>query len=135
MAKFRHWQEEDIVFLKNNYAILPIEDIAEKLNRSIMAIIMYVSLKKLKLQRYKKPRNYTNYYNNLETIALDIQEALKEHSFFNMYHLQRAFYKKYIYHTEYSINKALKILIERDLVEYFENVNDKKRKNFRLKVK
>ena len=134
-ATFKHWSKEDVLFLKNNYAVLPTEDIAKALNRDINCITNYVSRKNLKLQRYKKIKDNSNRDKCIEKIAFQITEALKEHSKLNIYSLQRVFYSKYIYTTEYSLKKALEILISNDLIEYFYSKNDNKSKNFRLKDK
>lgn len=124
---FRHWSKEDILFLKNNFSLLPTEDIANILGRPLICILNYVSRKKLKLTRYKVVKiNVKDEY--IETIALETIEFLKKHDDLNIYSLQRIFYSKYIYHTVYSLQKALKILIDKDLVEYFEDLNNKKKK-------
>lgn len=145
MAKGKLWTERDTLFLKNNYSKVDIQELALELNRSIMSLKMHVSRQKMKLKRYKIQCDNDLRSNNdlrskakaifsdyIDKIALDILEILKEHDSLNMYKLQRVFYSKYSFHTEYSVNKALKNLVKENLVEYVSAKNNKS-KNFRLK--
>ena len=142
MAKGKLWTEKETLFLKNNYSKVDIEELSIKLNRSIMSLKMHVSRQKMKLKRFKiqcdndlRSKAKAIYSNYIDKIALDILEILKEHSSLNMYKLQRVFYNKYSFHTEYSVNKALKNLVKENLVEYFSIKENNKSKNFRLKDK
>lgn len=139
MAKGKLWTERDTLFLKDNYSKVDIQELALELNRSIMSLKMHVSRQKMKLKRYKiqcdddlRSKAKAIYSDYIDKIALDILEILKEHDSLNMYKLQRVFYSKYSFHTEYSVNKALKNLVKENLVEYVSAKNNKS-KNFRLK--
>lgn len=145
MAKGKLWTERDTLFLKDNYSKVDIQELALELNRSIMSLKMHVSRQKMKLKRYKIQCDNDLRSNNdlrskakaifsdyIDKIALDILEILKEHDSLNMYKLQRVFHSKYSFHTEYSVNKALKNLVKENLVEYVSAKNNKS-KNFRLK--
>lgn len=139
MAKGKLWTERDTLFLKDNYSKVDIQELALELNRSIMSLKMHVSRQKMKLKRYNiqcdddlRSKAKAIYSDYIDKIALDILEILKEHDSLNMYKLQRVFYSKYSFHTEYSVNKALKNLVKENLVEYVSAKNNKS-KNFRLK--
>ena len=57
-TRIRFWTDEEVGFLKNNYAIMSNENIAEKLDRSIKAIRNKIAQIKLPSKSYKK-RNWT----------------------------------------------------------------------------